>query len=323
MKVGIIGAGAVGAATVGALLRRGGLDAEIVIVNRYPDRAVGLAEDMTHAAIALDSPGTVTGGDYADLHDAGLVIITAGVNEKDGGATDRNDPRGRRVLIPANARVYADIIPKISAGAPDATLLIVTDPPDPLADLARALAPNQPVFSTGTVIDSLRFRYQIARTLGVPTRDVQANVVGEHGTSSVYLWSTATVGGARVLDLLARRGNDIEEQKKQIQQAVTFGNISIIEGIGASQYGIGAVVARLTEAVLRDEHAVFQVASYLPDYGATVAVPSILGARGVVDTVLPALTDAEAAGLDESGKVLRDAAQLALTSAGLETTPQG
>ena len=316
MKVGIIGAGAVGAATVGALLRSGGLDAEIVIINRNHDRAIGLAEDMTHAGIALGAAATVVPGDYPDLAGASLVIITAGVNEKDGGATDRNDPRGRRVLIPANARVYADIIPQITAAAPDATLLVVTDPPDPLADLARILAPNQPVVSTGTVIDSLRFRYQIGRALGVPTRDVHANVIGEHGTSSVYLWSSATVGGARVLDLLARRGDDVEEQKQRIQKAVTFGNISIIEGIGASQYGIGAVVARLTEGIVRDEHAVYPVASYLPEYGTVVAIPSILGAQGVIDTVLPALTDTEAAGLDSSANVLRDAAQLALTSAG-------
>ena len=316
MKVGIIGAGAVGAATVGALLRTGGLDAEIVIINRNHDRAIGLAEDMTHAGIALGAAATVVPGDYPDLAGASLVIITAGVNEKDGGATDRNDPRGRRVLISANARVYADIIPQITAAAPDATLLVVTDPPDPLADLARILAPNQPVVSTGTVIDSLRFRYQIGRALGVPTRDVHANVIGEHGTSSVYLWSSATVGGARVLDLLARRGDDVEEQKQRIQKAVTFGNISIIEGIGASQYGIGAVVARLTEGIVRDEHAVYPVASYLPEYGTVVAIPSILGAQGVIDTVLPALTDTEAAGLDSSANVLRDAAQLALTSAG-------
>ena len=316
MNVGIIGAGAVGAATVGALLRTGGLDAEIVIINRNHDRAIGLAEDMTHAGIALGAAATVVPGDYPDLAGASLVIITAGVNEKDGGATDRNDPRGRRVLIPANARVYADIIPQITAAAPDATLLVVTDPPDPLADLARILAPNQPVVSTGTVIDSLRFRYQIGRALGVPTRDVHANVIGEHGTSSVYLWSSATVGGARVLDLLARRGDDVEEQKQRIQKAVTFGNISIIEGIGASQYGIGAVVARLTEGIVRDEHAVYPVASYLPEYGTVVAIPSILGAQGVIDTVLPALTDTEAAGLDSSANVLRDAAQLALTSAG-------
>lgn len=315
MKVGIIGAGAVGAATVGAILRTGGLDSEVVVINRNHDRAVGLAEDMTHAAIALDAPSTVRAGDYSDLHGAGLIIITAGVNEKDGGATDRDDPRGRRVLIPANARVYADIIPRITEAAPDATLLVVTDPPDPLADLARILAPNQPVVSTGTVIDSLRFRYQIARTLQVPTRDVAANVIGEHGTSSVYLWSTATVGGARVVDLLARRGEDVEEQKGRIQKAVTFGNISIIEGIGASQYGIGAVVARLAEAILRDEHAVYPVASYIPEYGATVAIPSILGRGGVIDTVLPVLTDDEADGLAASAEVLREAARLAITSA--------
>lgn len=317
MKVGIIGAGAVGAATVGALLRTCGLDIEIVVINRNHDRAVGLAEDMTHAAIALGAAATVRAGDYLDLQGASLVIITAGVNERAGGATDRSDHRGRRVLIPANARVYADIIPQITGAAPDAPLLVVTDPPDPLADLARVLAPDQPVVSTGTVIDSLRFRYQLGRALGVHARDVQADVIGEHGTSGVYLWSTAAVSGARVLDLLARRGADVEEQKQLIQQAVTYGNISIIEGTGASQHGIGAVVARLTQAIVRDEHAVFPVGSHLAEYGATAAVPSILGADGVIDTVLPALDDVERRALAASAEVLREAAQLAIASAGL------
>ncbi|TFC17410.1 lactate dehydrogenase [Cryobacterium algoritolerans] len=313
-KIGVIGAGAVGTTTVGALLGSGQLDAEIVIVNRNHGKAVGLAEDMQHAA-ALSSTARVSAGGYDLLDGADLVIVTAGVNEKNGGATDRIDPRGRRVLIPDNAKAYSKIIPAVAAAAPTATILVVTDPPDPLADLARVLAPGQPVLSTGTVIDSLRFRAQIARALGVQARDVSAYVIGEHGTSNVYLWSTATVGGARVLDLLARRGDDVEEQKTRIRKAVTYGNISIIEGIGASQHGIGAVVARITEAILRDERAVLPVASYLPEYGTTIALPSIVGARGVIDTILPTLTDEERDGLADSAQILRDAGQFALASA--------
>lgn len=316
MKVGIVGAGAVGAATVGALLRTGGIDLELVVVNRDHSRAVGLAEDMTHAGIALGSPTRVTAGDYDALAGAGLVIVTAGVNERDGGATDRSDPRGRRVLIPANAKVYAQIIPQVAAAAPDATILIVTDPPEPLADLARALAPNQPVVSTGTLIDTIRFRYQIGRTLGLHVEDIQAQVVGEHGTSNVYLWSTATIGGALITDLLARRG-DVDAQKAEIEKAVTYGNISIIEGIGASQYGIGAVVGRITKAIVRDEKSVLPVAAYHEEYGATIALPSVLGARGVEETLHPVLSDAEAEALEASGAVLREAAEVAFSSAGV------
>ncbi|KRC51928.1 hypothetical protein ASE16_02345 [Leifsonia sp. Root227] len=313
MKIGVIGAGTVGAATVSALVRRGGVDPDVVVVDKDAKKAVGLAEDLSYAA-ALSSLSTVSAGEYGRLAGAELVIITAGVNEKKGGATDRNDPKGRLNLIPVNATAYREIIPAVVGAAPDATLLVVTDPPEPLADLTRALAPAKNIVSAGTVIDSLRFRHQIAKELGVRACDVDAYVVGEHGTSSVYLWSSARVGGERVVDLIARRGDDVEEVKWRIQAAVTFGNLSIIEGIGASQYGIGAVVGRLAEAIVRDERAVFPVASFQEKYGVTLASPSILGATGVIQTLLPALTPEENAGLEASAAVLRSAASIALDS---------
>jgi L-lactate dehydrogenase len=313
VKIGIIGAGAVGAATVGNLIQPGGVNPEIVLIDRDEKKAVGLAEDFSYAA-ALDSLATVRAGGYDDLVDAGLVIVNAGVNEKDGGATDRGDPLGRRRLIPINARIYADIIPRVQVTAPGTTLLVITDPPDPLAELARHLAPDLHILSAGTVIDTLRFRYRIAREFGVRACDVDATVLGEHGTSSVYLWSSARVGGVRVLDLFARRGDDATEVRERISEAVTYSNISIIEGIGASQYGIGAVTARLAEAIVRDEHAIFPVASHHKEYGTTISLPSVIGRLGVERVMCPELTDDERAELEKSAQVLRDAGQTALDS---------
>jgi L-lactate dehydrogenase len=313
VKIGIIGAGAVGAATVGNLIQPGGVNPEIIVIDQDERKAVGLAEDFSYAA-ALDSLATVRAGGYDALGDADLVIVNAGVNEKDGGATDRSDPQGRRRLIPVNARVYADIIPRVQATAPSTTLLVITDPPDPLAELARHLAPGLHILSAGTVIDTLRFRYRIAQELGVRARDVDATVLGEHGTSSVYLWSSARVGGARVLDLLTRRGDDPAEVQERIMQAVTYSNISIIEGIGASQHGIGAVTARIAEAIVRDEHAILPVASHHEEYGTTISLPSVIGRLGVERVMCPELTDEERAGLDESAQVLRHAAQTARDS---------
>jgi L-lactate dehydrogenase len=313
MKIGIIGAGAVGAATVGNLIQPGGVSPEIILIDRDRKKAAGLAEDFSYAA-ALDSLATVRAGGYDDLGDASLVIVNAGVNEKDGGATDRSDPQGRRRLTPVNARVYADIVPRVQAAAPGTTLLTITDPPDPLAELARHLAPDLHILSAGTVIDTLRFRYRIAREFGIRACDVDATVLGEHGTSSVYLWSSARVGGVRVLDLLARRGADAAEFQERIRQAVTYSNISIIEGIGASQHGIGAVTARIAEAIVRDEHAILPVASHHEEYGTTISLPSVIGRHGVERVMCPELTDAERAGLEDSAQVLRDAAQMALDS---------
>ncbi len=308
MKVGVVGAGAVGAATVLSLIERGGMFRELVLLDRNPKRANGVATDMRYAT-PLSPTVDIRAGDYDALAGAELVIITAGVNEKAGGATDRSDPEGRRRLLDTNASVYADVVPKLVAVAPEAVLMVVTDPPDPLADLTRRLAGHDRVFSTGTLIDSLRFRVHLADRLRVRPRDVQAMVVGEHGTSEVLLWSSAAVSGIPVLDLLRDGDQPLEELKEQIENDIRYANITIIEGTGASQYGIGAVSARLAEAVLRDEGAVLPVAAYSPTYDVTLSLVSVLGAGGVQRMYEPAMTGDERAALDRSAGILREAAR--------------
>lgn len=305
-RIGIIGAGAVTAATVSSLIAATGIDPEIVIVNRTHARAVGLAEDFTYAA-AAESRAIVRAGDYSDLAGSDLVIITAGVNEKDGGATDRNDEQGRRRLIPANARAYVDMIGQLREVDPEATVLVVTDPPDPLASLARRLAPGMTVLSSGTTIDSLRFRYWIGKDLGVPASEVDAVVLGEHGTSAVYAWHSARVGGRRVLELLEESGSDVAEVQERIRESVKFSNISIIEGIGASQHGIGSIVADIAEAIVSNSHAIMPVASYHEEFETFVGMPAVLGSGGVVRILRPELTEEEQAQLAESARVLREA----------------
>jgi L-lactate dehydrogenase len=311
VKIGVVGAGAVGAATALSLIERGGTCREIVLIDRIAGRAAGVAADLRYAA-PLSPVVDVRAGAYRDLTDAALVAITAGVNEKSGGATDRSDPQGRLRLLDTNARVYADIVPQIVAAAPQAVLMVVTDPPDPLADLARHLAGHDRVFSTGTLIDSLRFRVHLADRLRVRPSDVQAMVVGEHGTSEVLLWSSATVGGIRALDLLGAEGRPLNAVRAEIEQSIRYANITIIEGTGASQYGIGAVSARLIEAVLRDERAVLPVAAYHPDFHVTLSLVSVLGAGGVIRMHPPPTTPEERAALDRSVSTLREAKHRAL-----------
>src|SRR3954464_3241554 len=190
--VGVVGAGRVGQACAFALLLRASAR-EIVLVDRVAERATAVATDMRYGA-PLSAPVGIRAGDYGDLEGADVVLITAGVNEKEGGATDRDDPRGRLKLLDPNAEVYRDIVPRVVAAAPDAVIVAVTDPPDPLADLARSLAGHDRVLSTGTVIDNVRFRTHIAAQLGVHPRSVDGLVVGEHGTSQVQLWSSVSTG---------------------------------------------------------------------------------------------------------------------------------
>ena len=136
-------------------------------------------------------------------------------------------------LLDTNARVYAQIVPRVVAAAPRAVLMVVTDPPDPLADLTRRLAGHERVFSTGTLIDSLRFRVHLADRLRVRPRDVQAMVVGEHGTSEVLLWSSASVGGLPVLDLLGRDGESVEQLREQIERDIRSANINNTASVAA------------------------------------------------------------------------------------------
>jgi L-lactate dehydrogenase len=306
MKIGIIGAGAVGAACAMATVMRG-CAGELVLVNRGRERAKGMATDLGYGA-PLSSTTSVTDGDYPDLAGAALVMVTVGVNEKTGGATDRSDPAGRLRLLDKNAEVYREVIPRITAAAPDAVLLVVTDPPDPLAFLTRELARHDRVLSTGTLLDSMRFRVHLGRKLKVASTSIEAQVLGEHGTSQIFHWSGARVGGVPIADALGQCGVAHDDGfRAGIEKEVRYANITIIEGIGASQYGIGMVCARIAEIVLRDERAVVPIGVYHSKFGVTLSLPSVVGRNGCIQVLDPPLSKDERFGLDKSVETLRKA----------------
>lgn len=304
MKVGVVGAGAVGAACFLSMVLRSSAR-EIVLVNRNRKRAEGVVTDMRYGAVL--SPGVeLAAGDYSDLAGCELVMITAGVNEKSGGATNRADPKGRLRMLQSNAEVYQQIVPDIRQAAPDCIILVVTDPPDPLADVVRMLG-HERVLSTGTYLDSSRFRYHLAKRLRVEAASVDAFVLGEHGTSEVFVWSSARVGGAPVTRLLTAAGGQVESVRQEIEQEVRYANITIIEGIGASQYGIGIVCARIAEAILRNERVVIPIGRYQEQYDVTLSLPSVVGRNGVEHVIQPELSSGEREALSRSGNAIRDA----------------
>lgn len=327
MKVGIIGAGFVGAACAKAMLLRGSCQ-EIVLldkdVRRIKDdrtgtirmirRDRGVANDLSHGEL-LCSPMQIRDGSYRDMADAAAIVVTAGINEKSGRAIDRGDARGRLLLLEPNAKVYVDIVPKIARFAPSVPILVVTDPPDALADVARRilgtmkLRRKNPILSAGTFLDTLRFRLQIARQLNCHPSAVDALVLGEHGTSQVYVWSSVQVGGERVLDRLKREKRNVARFCSEVEEAVKYANIDIIEGTGASQHGIGVVTARIVEAMLRDERIVAPIGVWLKRYRVTLSVPAVIGRGGVSkkDILTPALTKSEEKALGRSAGKIREA----------------
>src|SRR6267143_5163315 len=308
-KIGVIGAGAVGSAALLSLVVRGSAR-EIVVLNRGRKRARAVATDLRYGA-ALSAVVDVHDGDYADLSGVSLVMIAAGVNEKTGGATDRKDEAGRLRLLDSNVAIYRDILPQLYRVARDAVILVLTDPPDPLADLVRSFGFAH-VLSSGTFLDSLRFRDHLARRLEVAPSSVSADVLGEHGTSEVFVWSSARVSGIPVLAALQQRnrGRSVgseAEVRASIEQEVRYANITIIEGNQASQFGIGMVAARIAEMVLRDERAVIPIGSYNPRYDVTLSLPSVIGRQGVVQILEPDLSEEERQALQRSAETLRNA----------------
>jgi L-lactate dehydrogenase len=305
MKLGIIGAGTVGCACAMAAVNRGSAR-EIVLVNRTRKTAEAVATDLRYGT-PLGPRVDITEGDYGALTGCGVVLITSGVNEKAGGATDRSDPQGRLRLLDKNAEIYRDIVPKIVKAAPEAVLVAVTDPPDPLADVARKAAGHEHVLSAGTFLDSQRFRIHLGKHFGVSPETVDALVLGDHGTSQVFAWSTARVGGVPAAKLLKDRGEKREDVRKQLEKDVRYANITIIEGHDASQYGIGIVSARIAEIILRDERAAIPIGSFHKRFGVTLSLPSVVGRTGVLEVFDPELSPEEKDGLEKSAANLREA----------------
>jgi len=189
--------------------------------------------------------------------------------------------------------------------APQAVILVVTDPPDPLADIARVSAGHGRILSTGTFLDSLRFRVQLAQHFEVDANQVEAQVVGEHGVSQVFLWSSARIAGVPIGALIRERGEVLETVREQIESSVRYANITIIEGNDASQFGIGIVSARIAEIVLRDERAVLPIGSYNDRFGVTLSLPSIVGRNGVVRILEPEMSPEEERALKRSAASLK------------------
>jgi L-lactate dehydrogenase len=184
-------------------------------------------------------------------------------------------------------------------------MLVITDPPDPLVDVARTSAGHDRVLGTGTFLDSLRFRVHLAEHFDVDAKQVEAQVIGEHGVSQVFLWSIARIAGVPISTLIKARGETPDTVCKQIEENVRYANITIIEGNDASQFGIGIVAARIAEMVLRDEHAVIPIGSYNDRFGVTLSLPSIVGRGGVVRTFEPEMSRDERQALELGATNLR------------------
>lgn len=307
MKVGIVGSGLVGA-TAGYALVMQGVGREIVLVDKNQERAAAEADDIRHA-VPFAYPLEVREGNYADLADCKVVVLCAGVGQRPG--------ETRLQLLQRNAQVFGEVVPEVLRHAPDAVLVVATNPVDVMTHLASKYAekcgvPTSRVLGSGTALDTARFRSLLGTHCGVDSHHVHAYVIGEHGDSEVLTWSLATIGGMP-LDAFARlRGIDLTESTRlEIDTKVRRAAYTIIGGKNATYYGIGSALARIVNVILHDQRSVMTVGAPTDEVAGirnvTVSLPRLLGGQGVLETFPLPLSEEESIRLRASAQVIRQA----------------
>lgn len=305
-KISIIGAGNVGTRCAYALMIKS-LAREIVITDIDRKRLEGEVEDLAHSTPYINSSVEISAGDYPDIKDSVLVILTAGAAQKPG--------QTRLELVKENIKIFREIVPGIMEHAPEAILLVVTNPVDVLSYAAWKISGKDPstVIGSGTVLDTARFRYQLAKHCGVDSRNVHAYILGEHGDTEFPVWSRAMVGGSLMREycpVCSRRSEcDGENELDTIFNEVKNSAYRIIEKKGETSYGIGLALARITAAVTGDENSVLPVSVLARDYmGANdvyLGLPSIVNGRGVKQILPLELNPEEKKHLQHSAETLK------------------
>jgi L-lactate dehydrogenase len=297
----------VGSASAYALVMSG-VGREIVLVDLNRARAEAEANDIYHA-VPFAHPLTVRAGDYADLVGAQVVVIAGGVAQKPG--------ETRLQLLQRNAEVFRQIVPSVLRHAPEAVLLVVTNPVDIMTHLAAHFAaefgvPHTRVIGSGTTLDTARFRTLLGRHFGVDPHHVHGYVIGEHGDSEVLVWSQATIAGLSLDEFAKVHGKPLTKaDREQIDEQVRRAAYHIIAGKGATYYGIGSAVARIVDVLLHDQRAILTICcrvARVPDCdGVTLALPHLVGGEGALATIPLSLDVTEREGLQRSAGILREA----------------
>ncbi len=277
-KLTVVGAGSVGSSVAYASLIRGSAR-HIALYDIAAEKVEAEVLDLAHGTQFTGSSDIIGGSDLAVVEGSHVVVITAGAKQKPG--------QTRIELAGVNAGILSSMMPKLLEAAPDAIYVIVTNPCDVLTVLAQEATnlPRERIFASGTVLDTSRLRWKLARRAGVSTGSVHAHIVGEHGDTEFPLWSTATIGTVPILDWEAPGHPKMTvDELDTIAVDVRDAAYKVIQGKGATNYAIGLSSARIVEAILRDEHAVMPVSTVLDGYhgldGVALSVPSIVSAAG-------------------------------------------
>lgn len=307
-KLGIVGAGAVGATLAYAVLMRG-VAQTIALYDVNAAKVHAEALDLSHGIQFVPMARVVGSDDIAVLEDCDVIVFTAGAKQKPG--------QSRLDLAETTISLVRSIMPRLVEVAPDAIHVLVTNPVDVVtyAALKASGLPANQVFGSGTVLDSSRLRFLIAEHTGVAVQNVHAYVAGEHGDSEIPLWSSASIASVPLLQWtgVGGQGRLDTEDRDRIAREVIESAYRVIEGKGATNYAIGLAGSRIIEAVVYDERRLLPVSSLLDDYygisDVCLSVPALVHADGVGERIEVPMTAGELAGLRSSADAVRATAR--------------
>lgn len=294
-KVVIIGCGNVGMSFAYALVNQRTYVNELVLIDINTKKLEGEVMDLNHCLTYSPSKINVKQGDYSECKDAKIVVIAAGANQ-DVGET-------RMDLIHKNSKIFKDIVDSVMNSGFNGIFLVSTNPLDVMTYLTYKYSglPNNKVLGTGTTLDTARLKYLISERVGVNPKDIHAYVMGEHGDSEFVPWSNANIALKHINYYLR------EEDKKQIENDVRNSAYEIIERKGATYYGIGMCLVRITNAILGDENLILSVSAYDKDNDIYISTPAIVNSNGIKEKIFVPFNQEEIKKMENSISVIKEA----------------
>ena len=302
-KVVIIGTGLVGMSYAYSLVNQGVVE-ELVLIDINKNKAVGESMDLNHGLAFSPRKMKIYAGEYSDCKDANLVVITAGVNQKEG--------ESRLHLLNRNAKIMKSVVKEVMKSGFDGIFLVATNPVDILAYVVwkESKLPSSRVIGSGTSLDTARLRYEISSLINISVRNVHAYILGEHGDSEFVCWSNTFIGAKPILDVI----EDIEEiefeDMDRIYNNVKNAAYEIIERKGATYYAIGIALVRITQAILNNENRILPISVlndgvYAVEKDVYIGLPAVLNKDGVHHVVKLKLNQEELEKLNNSANILR------------------
>ena len=294
-KVVIIGCGNVGMSYAYALLNQRTNVNELALIDLNIDRVLGEVMDLNHCLAFAPSKIDIKVGTYEDCYDADIVVIAAGANQNPG--------ETRMDLINKNSKIFKSIVENVMNNGFNGIFLVATNPLDVMTYLTWKYSelPTNKIIGSGTSLDTARLRYLIGDKLKINPKNVHAYVIGEHGDSEFVPWSNASVGLQSIYDYLS------EDELDEIYVDVRDAAYEIINRKGATYYGIGMCLVRITNAILGDENSVITVSSYDSDNDIFIGGPTIINRQGAREKMNVKLTTEEKNKFQKSIDIIKEA----------------